>query len=127
MKSAPNDMEDSRTYEFWRHCIGQTVMLSHPIIYGIDFHWPVRETLDWTESTKQTFGFPNPHTSPRKLAIIYLSSQFQPCFAMKFTNDSNANASNSENELSQTDATPVQSPPVPPKHMQKRSSAGAGT
>ena len=44
MKSAPNDMADSRTYEFWRHCIGQTVMLSHPITHGIDFHWPVRET-----------------------------------------------------------------------------------
>jgi hypothetical protein len=78
MESAPNDMEDSRMYKFWQHCIGQTVMLSHPITHGIDFHWPVRETLDWTERTKQTFGFPNPHTSesPRKLAIIYLSSQF---------------------------------------------------
>ena len=74
MKSAPNDMEDSRMYEFWWHCIGQTVMLSHPITHGIDFHWPARETLDWTEPAKQTFGFPKPHTSPTKLAILYLSS-----------------------------------------------------
>ena len=58
MKSVPNELADSRMYEFWRHCIGQTIMLSHPITHGIDFHWPVRETLDWTEPTKQTFGLP---------------------------------------------------------------------
>ena len=119
MKSAPNDMEDSRTYKFWRHCIGQTVMLSHPITHGIDFHWPARETLDWTEPAKQTFGFPKPHTSPTKLAILYLISQFQPCFAMKFSHDSNPNARNSEDKQSQMDATPVQSPTVPPKCNQK--------
>ena len=120
MKSAPNDMEDYRMYEFWWHCIGQTVMLSHPITYWIDFHQPVRGTLDWTEPTKQTFGFPKPHTSPTKHAILYLSSQFQPCIAMKFSHDSNANASNSEAEQSQKDATPVQSPAVPQMHAEEK-------
>ena len=55
---------------------------------------------------------------------VYVFVPFR--MTLKSSHDSSTNASNSEDKQSQTDTTPVQSPTVPPKHNNKRSSADAG-